>query len=254
MIHYHGIAGLDGLCLAALKGRHLLYSFAHSRSLWERARELAASYCIDSGAFTAWSNGEPLDLDGYAAFANDALSDPSLDFIVAPDVIDGGWEANATRQGTWFYQRARLPRRVCCPVWHTSEEPEALKHLGYLARSYDRLAIGSSGAHPIKSAQWWRVLRKAWEILAPGGRPLLPVHGFRMLDPEVVQAFPWASCDSTTASRNVRKGQRARFGPIGANASKRTRLVAYCEHLESFLPPLRYEARPVQAGIFEEAG
>jgi hypothetical protein len=252
MIHFHGTSGgFDLRCYDALEGRALLWSFADGRERLEHVRRVSSLYCIDSGAFTFWRSGQAHDLKGYAELMEEVQHDPHLVFVVGPDIIDGGWERNGIQQGCWFYDTARLPKRLCCPVWHTSEEPAALKHLAYLSQVYDRVGIGSSGHHQLKSLAWWRVMQKAWEVLAPGGRARCFVHGFRMLDPEIIEAFPWSSCDSTMASRNIRDGSRDRFGQF-PRASKRTRLAMICEHIETFRPPFRFDPqRAVQGGLFE---
>lgn len=236
MIHYHGVAGLDALCLRALQGRHLLWSFAHGRPLWERMRQIAGTYCVDSGAFSAWKSGAVLDWDEYADVASEAAADPSCDFIIGPDVIGAGWGENAAHQGDWFH-RSGIPHAKRCPVWHTDPGEESLAQLRYYAKTYARVAIGSTAAFPLRSPAWWDCMHRAWESLAPRGSVVPSVHGLRMLHPEIIRAFPWASCDSTTASRNARKGQARRFWD---GCSKAIKVVAYAQELESVMPPLRY--------------
>jgi len=198
MIHYHGLPITPATAAAkAIEAGHAFVSFAHKDQLGV-AVELCQSFAIDNGAFSAWRGGNAVtDWSGYYAWAEQCRRVPSCDFAVIPDVIDGDEAANDALLDEW-----PLPLWFGAPVWHMHE---TLDRLERLALQYPRVCVGSSGHFAVVGTPSWRVrMGDAMRVVCDReGRPLIKLHGLRMLNPRVFTRFPFASADSTNIGRNV---------------------------------------------------
>ena len=200
MIHYHGLPITPVIAAArALEGGHAFVSFRHPEQL-EVAVQLCQSFAVDNGAFSAWRAGEPVtDWRPYYAWVEGLRHFPGFDFAVIPDVIDGS-EADNDRlieEWPWTFGRDVLG----APVWHLHE---SITRLRRLADEWPRVCLGSSGDYAqIGTQAWWRRMAEAMDAICVDGRPVAKIHGLRMLAPEVVSAFPFASADSTNIARNI---------------------------------------------------
>ncbi len=198
MIHYHGLPITPATAAAhAIGGGHAFVSFAHASQL-SVAIELCQSFAVDNGAFSAWRSGNPVqDWSAFYAWAADCARIPSCDFAVIPDVIAGDEAANDALLDEW-----PLPVWFGAPVWHMHE---TLDRLDRLMTVYPRVCIGSSGQYAVVGNAGWRqrmvdVMRVVCDAK---GRPLVKLHGLRMLNPRVFTQYPFASADSTNIGRNV---------------------------------------------------
>ncbi len=94
MIHYHGcpMSGPEINQLAYAR-RHAMVSYANPETIAVVA-EVAQSFSVDNGAFTAWKTGKAYDFDGYADFLSIWKRHPAFDWALIPDVIDGSEAKN----------------------------------------------------------------------------------------------------------------------------------------------------------------
>jgi len=198
MIHYHGLPITPSTAaVRAVEHGHAFVSFAHADQLGV-AVEVASSFAVDNGAFSAWRAGRPVqDWSDFYAWAESCKRIPSCDFAVVPDVIDGDEFANDALVAEW-----PLPKWFGAPVWHMHE---SLDRLERLASGWNRVCIGSSGEYStIGTAQWWGQMARAMRVVCnDDGQPLVKLHGLRMLNPEVFSRLPFASADSTNIGRNI---------------------------------------------------
>lgn len=183
-----------------------LTSYAYPRSVKVRtalfADHLRASnkrgkHMIDSGAFTSWSLGKPVDLAAYCDTCNwllDTFSD-CMDFtFVALDQIPGqkGREttdedrrtACTTSAANYDFMRKRV-RGTIKPVFHTGDPDWLLHH--YADAEY--IGFGMSQALAEKDRVKWvqQAQRKA------AGKKL---HGLAATGFSMLRAAPWHSVDS----------------------------------------------------------
>lgn len=244
MIHYHGtpIGGTRQDVARFLVGRHALVPYPRQDDMGAVA-EFAQSFCLDNGAFSVWKRGEVLDVDGYTKWAHEWSRHPGFDFALIPDVIDGTEQENDELLRRW-------PKGIHgVPVWHLHE---SLARLGWLARNWRTVALGSSGefASP-GTAAWWRRMNDAMRAICNDkGQPLCRLHGLRMLDPAIFSRLPLASADSTNAA--VNSGSLDRFGMyLPPTAAQRAAVIA--ERIESINSAATWEPAPVQQDIFAEA-
>lgn len=198
MIHYHGLPITPATAaVAAVQHGHAFVSFTHASQL-PVAVDVASSFAVDNGAFSAWRAGKPVaDWSAFYEWAKECQRVPSCDFAVIPDVIDGDEEANDA-----LLAECPLPYWFGAPVWHMHE---SLDRLERLALSYPRVCIGSSGDYAVVgNAIWWTRIGQAMRVVCnEQGQPLVKLHGLRMLNPAVFTKLPFASADSTNIGRNV---------------------------------------------------
>jgi hypothetical protein len=218
MIHYHGLPITPEVAaVEAISAGHAFVSFRHSDQL-RIAVECAQSFAIDNGAFSAWKEGKPVqDWRPFYEWASAAKLIPACDWAVIPDVIDGSEADNDALLAEW-----PLPKWFGAPVWHMHE---SLDRLERLAAAWPRVCIGSSGEFAsIGTAAWWGQMARAMRVLCDDdGRPLVKLHGLRMLDPAIFGVLPLSSADSTNIGRNVGIDQawRGSYPPAGKPARAR---------------------------------
>lgn len=218
MIPYHGLPITpETAAVEAISAGHAFISRRYPDQL-RIAIECAQSFALDNAAFSAWKEGKPIqDWRPFYEWAAACKLIPSCDWAVIPDIIDGSEADNDALLAEW-----PLPRWFGVPVWHMHE---SLDRLERLAASWPRIAIGSSGEFAsIGTAAWWGQMARAMRVLCDDdGRPLVKLHGLRMLDPEIFTRLPLSSADSTNIGRNVGIDQawRGTYPPAGKPARAR---------------------------------
>lgn len=231
MIHYHGtpFSGVQDNQLA-LKGRHACISFANPSAV-AICSEICQSYILDNGAFSAWRAGKPFDIGGFAAFIQTWHRDPGCDWYLMPDVIDGGADENSQIRGEWHNLVGSEIWSKGVPVWHLDEPLDVLRD--FMNFPVGRVALGSSGDYAqIGTRQWWERMTEAMDILTDEmGRPVVKIHGLRMLDPEIFGHFPFASADSTNVAQNI--GIDSAWRGTYTPASKYMRALVIMDRVES---------------------
>lgn len=244
MIHYHGLPITPATAaVKAIETGHAFISYAHSDQLG-LAVEVCQSFAVDNGAFSAWKSGSPIkDWSNFYGWAEQCKRIPACDFSVIPDVIDGSEADNDTLlaewpHGNWFG----------APVWHLNE---SIARLERLAADYPRVCFGSSGQYAnIGTTEWWVQMAVAIRAISDkDGRPLVKIHGLRMLNPSIFTKFPFASADSTNIGRNIGIDQswKGNYMP----PSKEVRAQVMRTRIESYNAPARWSfAIPTQTQQF----
>jgi len=203
VIHYHGTP-LTPTDAAArfFRAKHAMVSFATGRNQLPVIAEVAQSFALDNGAFTAWKRGEPVtDWRPYYAWVSEWTCHPGCDWALIPDVIDGSEEDNDALIDEWPLDAPSAG----VPVWHLHESVERLVRLCTDFPNWPRVAIGSSGKYAtIGTTSWWSRISEALDAICDDdGMPKTKLHGLRMLDPQVFSRIPFASADSTNVARNI---------------------------------------------------
>lgn len=198
MIHYHGLPiNPQTTAIAAISAGHAFVSFSDTQPLG-LAAEVCQSFAIDNGAFSAWRSGRPIvDWSEFYEWSAQCRRIPSCDFAVIPDVIDGSEADNDALLLEWPHGRW-----WGAPVWHMHE---SLDRLERLAADWPRVCLGSSGAFAVVGNDvWWKRMSDAMRVVCDvDGRPLVRLHGLRMLNSKVFTKCPFASADSVNIGRNV---------------------------------------------------
>lgn len=238
MVPYFGLPITpQSAAVAAINGGHALVSYRHPEQLGV-AIECAQSFVVDNGAFSAWKSGEPVkDWSGYYAWAAECLRVPSCDWAVIPDVIDGNEADNDALLAEW-----PMSLHQGVPVWHMHE---SMARLERLSADWPRIAIGSSGQYRQPgSVAWWQRMSQAMAAVCDSeGRPLVRIHGLRMLAPEIVRRLPMASADSSSIGRNVGIDVHWRGG-IYTPPSKESRALLMRQRVEALRPARKWNEVP----------
>lgn len=234
MIKYHGLPITpETVAIKAVKGGHAFVSFRHKDQLSIAVSE-SQSFAIDNGAFTAWKSGNPVkDWRPFYDWAADCLNLPNCDWAVIPDVIDGSESDNDA-----MLRDCPLPKWLSVPVFHMHE---SLDRLTRLMSDYPRIALGSSGEFSeVNSMMWWSRMDEIMRVVCSNdGKPLIKMHGLRMLNPQVFTKLPLASADSTTIGRNVGidKNWTGSYQP----KTKESRAMIMRERIESYNSAQHYK-------------
>jgi hypothetical protein len=173
-------------------------SFAHPEQIGTFSH-ICQSFALDNGAFSAWKKGNPVtDWKPFYSWIKEWMRHPGFDWCLIPDVIDGDEYANDELVRQFPYNKA-----FGVPVWHMHESLDRLWRLRDM--EFPRIAIGSSGEFAeIGTGDWWQRIKEAMHWLCDEkGRPLVKIHGLRMLNPKVFRHIPFSSADSTNMARNI---------------------------------------------------
>lgn len=242
MTHYHGTPiSPDSAAADVLAGRHAFISFGTDRQA-DIAREVCQSFALDNGAFGAWRGGAPItDWAPYYRWAEEHLKHPACDWAVIPDVIDGSEADNDALIEEWPLGLAGVP------VWHLHE---SLPRLRGIIERWPRVALGSSGKWDMPGTPaWWERMAEAMAVVCDSeGRPVVKLHGLRMLNPEVFSRLPLASADSVNVGRNVGMDGAWR-GPYEP-PTKAWRAQVIAARIESVQAAERWTGIPKQADLF----
>lgn len=185
--------GTSGLC----KRERELNSFWNKR-LWtyywlikdkgKMAGTNKVELFLDSGAYSAWSQNQPINIDDYIEFIKENIE--VIDVYANLDVI-------GSAEGTWENQRIMEDAGLSpLPTYHYGEDEKWL--LRYLNKGYDYLALG--GMVPINTRDlipWLNGLFSKY-LCDPKGMPKVKVHGFGLTSLSLMLRYPWWSVDSTS--------------------------------------------------------
>jgi hypothetical protein len=169
------------------------YHYVDKQNKVDEMRREGAKVFLDSGAFSAWTLGTVVDLPEYCNYINrnrDILR--VEDSSVMASVLDAIGDA----QGTYINQKhMEYLGAKPLPCFHKGEDERWL--MQYLEDGYEYITIGGMVGSSVAQLQIW--LDRIWDrYLAPGGKPLLKVHGFGLTSVTLMQRYPWYSCDSSS--------------------------------------------------------
>ena len=202
MKHYHGtpIGGTRASADEFAERRFLLVPWKRPEDLW-RALEFSRGVIVDNSAYTFWRTGEKPHWPDYIKWLAGFCRSPRFDFALIPDVIDGDEKANDALIAMWDRLAWHPVRIRGCPVWHMHESIERLVRL---VTDWENVAIGSSGTYRTPGVgRWCDRMDDAFRAIVDGdGLPKAKIHGLRMLRTDIVERYPFASCDSTNAVQN----------------------------------------------------
>lgn len=194
-IHYHGtpITPLDQL--RRMAGRNFCVPYPRPDSL-KVCLQIGQSLMFDNGAFSVWTRGETLDVDGYYRWLEPILAPPH--FAIIPDVIGGTVEENNALIDAW----PQVWDHVGAPVWHLNEPLEQLCNL--VSAGWQKVCLGSAGEYrDIGTPAWCSRMDEAFNELLRCFGTVPWIHGLRMLGQ--ADRWPLASADSTNVAQNFKR-------------------------------------------------
>ena len=238
MRHYHGtpLGGTRDSIAAFMRAapRCFLVPFPRQEDLGI-VLDQSAGFILDNGAFTAWRSGNPVtNWQPYYDWCLSLAQHPRFDFAIIPDVIDGTEKQNDNLIQQWG-SKCRLPHFGWvdgAPVWHMHESMDRLERL---MRFHRVICIGSSGDYSTPGTDAWHDrMAEAMDILCDDqGRPKRKIHGLRMLAGDIVEHYPFYSCDSTNVAQNSQLIRRYGMYAPPTQAQRREVLAARIESHKS---------------------
>lgn len=168
------------------------------------------SLFLDSGAFSAWNQGDTIDLGGYIDFVK-----ANLDYVttyVTLDVLPSGKESLRTQAdyekgAAQSYENTKTMKKAGLhplPVYHQEEDPKWLLQMLRDGEPY----IGISSRKDLFVGAQRKWLDEVFSYLTKSdGRPVVKVHGFGITRPAFLLRYPWFSTDSTTWSLGAGYGK-----------------------------------------------
>jgi hypothetical protein len=183
------------------QARHYPYaleSFHYMNEQIKRVvRQCDRSIFLDSGAFSAFSQGAVIDRDAYAKEVIKHHTDTGDGLVhvasnldaIAPDGT--GAEQSYDNQVYLRKQGARVQ-----PVHHVRDADHWLRR--YLDEGYDYIFLGGMVPETAPVLRKW--LDHVWTtyLIHSDGTPKVKVHGFGLTSVDLMFRYPWHSVDSTS--------------------------------------------------------
>lgn len=142
---------------------------------------------LDSGAFSAKTQGVEINLDDYIAFVKEHLL--YLTVYANLDVIG---DAEATLRNQKKMEAAGLNPLPC---YHYGEP---IKYLTYYLDRYEYIALGGMVSPTNAALLPWLDQLFSRYICGCDGLPKVKVHGFGLTSHRLMKRYPWFSVDSTS--------------------------------------------------------
>jgi len=148
---------------------------------------MSVTFFLDSGAFSADSQGKPIDVADYISYIKE--HEDVIDIYPVLDVI-----GNA--QATWKNQNIMESSGLTpMPVFHVEDDISYL----YQCLDYEYFCLGGmAGGASHKSRQHF--LNNCFDIICdtPDRKPKCKVHGFGLAAPSLMTAYPFYSIDTSS--------------------------------------------------------
>jgi len=197
MIHYHGTPITPKSELLKMKGRNFCVSYAARGNIKDCMR-IGQSVMLDNGAFSAFTRGFDLDINGFYEWIGPYLCHPH--WAVVPDVIGGSVEDQRKMIKTWPFNKS-----LGFPVWHLGAP---IEYLLELCDQWGHVCLGSSAQYwQVGSDSWARRMDEAFNAMSKTFGRLPWTHGLRMLA-QSKERWPLASADSANVARNHHSNRR----------------------------------------------
>jgi len=163
------------------------YHYVHKAVMVERIRISKRKIFLDSGAFSAYTQGVEIDIDEYIQYIKD-----HPDFVEVASVLDAIGDPDQTYRNQKYMERNGVHPLPC---YHYGEDEEVLD---YYVNNYEYITIG--GMVPISSPQLKIWLDRIWgrHLVDKEGRPKIKVHGFGLTSIPLMARYPWYSVDSSS--------------------------------------------------------
>ena len=168
----------------------------------------------DSGAFTAWSIGKPVDIDEYVKWSKEQMAKYPRVVSVNLDVIPGEKGRNSTKEERDAGMRKSVENADylrskgldIMEVFHQDEPREFLDEL--LDRLPENGILGISPRNDVSvkaKLEWQKVLLSHLSRrFTPDKMPR--THGLAVTSPQMLQEFPYYSADSSSWAGAARFG------------------------------------------------
>jgi len=143
---------------------------------------------LDSGAFSAWSQGEKININDYISFIKE--HEDIISVYANLDVI-GNAEA------TWKNQRRMEKTGLTpLPVFHYGEDEKWLQK--YMGTGHKYIGLGGMVPISTRDLKYWLDQIFSKYLVNENGMPKIKIHGFGLTSLVLMLRYPWYSVDSTS--------------------------------------------------------
>lgn len=181
--------GASPLTQATIEYPYILesYHYINKQKQVDKIRMFGRRVFLDSGAFSAFTQGIEIDVDGYAEYIK-----RNQDIIEVASVLDGIGDPVLTKANQ---KRLEDQGVEVLPCFHYNEPWE---YLEYYVENYDYITLG--GMVPISTRNLYVWLDQCWAhfLTDEQGWPRIKVHGFGLTVLPLMLRYPWFSVDSTS--------------------------------------------------------
>lgn len=211
--------------------RYILESYHYVKSprKLEVLKKHGARVFMDSGAFSAFTLGEEIDIQAYCSFLRE-----NPEVVEMASVLDGIGDPLKTYQNQCHMEYLG---QAPLPCFHFGEDERYLEHY---VQNYPYITLGGMVPHSSQENKLW--LDRIWSryLTNKDGSPKLKVHGFGMTSLPLMKRYPWYSVDSSSWLQigNVGNVYIPRWGIVSLSEKSPSRKVAG-QHIETVQPPAR---------------
>lgn len=190
--------------LIEAKGDKALYSYHYivkqklDKKFINAERAKVRNIFIDSGGFSAFTQGVKIDLQKYIDWIHENKS-----FITTYANLDIVGDYKASNKNLYEMERRGLKP---LPVFHYGED---FRYLSDLTKSYKYIAIGGMVPISRQKKKLWRFLDQVFAITQGD----IKLHGFGMTGREGLKKYPFYSVDSTSWLGGSMRSEIYRFIP-----------------------------------------
>lgn len=183
---------------------------------------------VDSGAFSAMTLGSEIDMDAYIEWIK-----KYQDIMTIYANLDVIGDPAKTYENQKIMEKAGLKP---IPVFHTGEPIEWLQR--YIDEGYTYIGLGGMVPYSSDRKKLVSWISACFKTAAQSKKPV-KFHGFGMTSFDLMKAYPWGSCDSSSWSTSFRFGsvhlfdeRKGRFQVVKFRDIKKS--YKYAEILRSY--------------------
>lgn len=177
------------------------YHYIHKQSIVDDIRRIGGKTFLDSGAFSAWTLGKPINIDDYIDYVHRNVDIIRVDEgTLMFSVLDGIGDAKLTWENQAYMERKGLRPLPC---FHAGED---FAYLDWYVKNYEYITLGGMvGASSDTLIKWLDIV---WDkhLLDGAGKPRIKVHGFGITAVPIMERYPWWSVDSSSWAQTARYG------------------------------------------------
>ncbi len=193
---------------------HKLHSYAHITGVGQEGpgfekrwfdvnKANKVSLFLDSGAFSAWTQGIQIDIEEYIQFCHEHLD--VVDVIANLDVLPGKPYQRLTQkdiddsaeQGWKNYEKMRdagIPQDKLVHIFHQGED---MRWLQRMVKEIPYIGLSPANDKTTNQKVMWLDSCMPY-VTDKKGRPLVKFHGFAVTSLLLMLRYPWYSVDSTS--------------------------------------------------------
>lgn len=201
---------------------HILesYHYVGRQQYVDAMRNNHAKVFVDSGAFSAYTLGVDIDLPTYCDYIRRNLDIIRVeDGSVMASVLDGIGDPLKTYRNQLAMEALGVRPLPC---FHAGEDE---RYLEWYIQNYEYITLGGMVGSSTKQLCIW--LDRIWDrYLTDGsGNPRIKVHGFGITAIQIMERYPWYSCDSSSWIQTAAFGGviTPRHGPINVSEKSPSR-------------------------------